>query len=353
MTEEFVGKFGGGLVVVAGPRFGPGQLAETPLAELLPVKVDPGTRLRDDQEFLLRRTSEAPQYDFMRLGSSDAENERAWSNLGPLSWYQPVQRLHPLAVALAEHPTDTCVDGKTPQPIIAARNYGRGEVIYIGFDETWRLRRRYGELYYRQFWGQMIHRLALRHALGAQKRFVVRTDRRQYQSDDQAIVTVEAYNANFEPLGEDKLPGRKLVAELIVPEGQDGPSAVRPISVAQLREGVFETRIPVFAAGEHRVRVKDPITGQYSEVTFRVASVAVERQRAVRSAALQEALAVATGGKTYDLATAARLPDEIQLVSRTESRVEEIPLWNTWPCFVVVLGLMLGGWAVRKWVNMP
>ena len=40
MAKEFVGKFGGGLVVIAGPRFGPGQLADTPLAEMLPVVVD-------------------------------------------------------------------------------------------------------------------------------------------------------------------------------------------------------------------------------------------------------------------------------------------------------------------------
>ena len=97
----------------------------------------------------------------MQLGADEAENRKAWDNLGPLPWYQPVSRPHPLATVLAQHPTDTCVDGKTPQPLIAIRRYGRGEVIYLGFNETWRLRRKYGELYYRQFWGQMIHRLGL------------------------------------------------------------------------------------------------------------------------------------------------------------------------------------------------
>jgi len=51
-------------------------------------------------------------------------------------------------------------------------------VIYLGFNETWRLRRKYGELYYRQFWGQMIHRLGLSHALGSQKDFTRFTIRR-------------------------------------------------------------------------------------------------------------------------------------------------------------------------------
>ena len=81
-----------------------------------------------------------------------------------------------------------------------------------------------GETYYRQFWGQMIHRLGLSHALGEQKRFVVRTDDQHYQADEKVTVTVEAYDANFEPLTQDKLPLHKLEAELIVPR-RDGDGA--------------------------------------------------------------------------------------------------------------------------------
>jgi hypothetical protein len=213
LVKEFVSKFGGGLVVIGGPRYGPGQLASTPLADMLPVVVESGAKLQDQREFVLQMTPAAAQFDFMQLGKDAAENRKAWENLGPLPWYQPVSRLHPLGTALAVHPRDTCSDGKTPQPLIAIRRYGRGEVVYLGFDETWRLRRKYGELYYRQFWGQMIHRLGLSHTLGSQKRFVVRTDRSQYQVDDKVVLTVEAYDANFEPLGSDKSPDHKLTGE--------------------------------------------------------------------------------------------------------------------------------------------
>jgi hypothetical protein len=354
MVEEFVGKLGGGLVVVSGPRFGPGQLALTPLADMLPVKVDPNLRVRDRQPFRLARTAEAGAYDFMQLGPTADENDAAWNNLGPLPWYQPVERLHSMATALAVHPSELCVDGKTPQPVIAARLYGRGEVVYLAFNEIWRLRRLWGERYYRQFWGQLIHRLASRHALGSQKRFVVRTDRKQYRADDQVLLTVEAYDADFKPLAEDKIPGRKLSAELVLP-GRDpaGQASLRPLSIAQLREGVFEARLPVFAEGEHRVRVRDPITRETVETTFQVAAVSVERQRATRNAALEQSLADATGGKDYDLVSVAKLPDEVRLVSRTETNLEVLPLWNTWLVFALVAALMLGEWLVRKWVNLP
>jgi hypothetical protein len=200
----------------------------------------------------------------------------------------------------------------------------------------------------------LIHRLASRHALGSQKRFVVRTDRRQYRAEEQVLLTVEAYDADFKPLAEDRVPGRKLSAEIVLPAGGSaGQAGTRQISVAQLREGVFEARFPVFGAGEHRVRVRDPIAQHVVDATFQVVAVPVERQRATRNTALQQALADATGGKSYDLATVAQLPDQIRLQSRTETNVEVIPLWNTWLVFAVVAVLMLGEWAGRKWVNLP
>ena len=131
---------------------------------------------------------------------------------------------------LAEHPTDKCDDGETPQPLIAIRQYGRGEVVYLGFDEMWRLRRLHGEEFYRQFWGQLIHRLGLSHALGSHKRFVIRTDKTTYRSNDLVLLTVEAYDKEFRPLDEKEIPGRRLTADVMSP----GSSSRWPsISVSQ------------------------------------------------------------------------------------------------------------------------
>jgi hypothetical protein len=354
LAKEFVSKFGGGLVVLAGPRFGPGELADTPLADMLPVVVDPDARIRDEREFNLKLAHGAAQFDFMRLGETEEENQRAWQNLGPLPWYQPVSRLHPLATSLAEHPTDTCVDGRSPQPLVAIRSYGRGEVVYVGFNETWRLRRKYGELYYRQFWGQMIHRLGLSHALGNQKRFVVETDRQQYQADDKVVVTVEAYDADFEPLTSDDLPDRQLVAELVLPGRKgDGAEKTQPLRISQRREGLFEAQLQVDEGGEHRVRVTDPVTGETQEVHFQVTSLSAERRSAVRNVALQQALANETGGKSYELRSVEQLIDDVRPPQRLETSVRVFALWNTWLVFGLVLALVFGEWLARKMVSLP
>lgn len=352
MVKEFVGNFGGGLVVLGGPRFGPKELAGTPLADMLPVILDSEARLDDATEFRLQLTPHASRYSFMKLGASDVENNKAWANLGQLPWYQPVAQIHEQGVVLAEHPTDLCRDGKMHQPLIAVRQYGAGEVVYIAFDETWRMRRRYGEKYYREFWSQLIYRLGMSHALGSEKRFVARTDRQQYRAEEQVTLTIEAYDQNFEPLSEEKLSGRTIAAELTIPGKGDSAAVSRPISVPMLRGGVFETRIPVFAAGEYSLRVKDPVSGKSQELRFDVTDLSAERRSAVRNVRLQEDLAAETHGRAYDLTNVHQLFDDLQVRPLVETDRSVKPLWSTRGWFIILVGLMLGEWAVRKLIRL-
>jgi hypothetical protein len=352
MLKEFVSQFGGGLVVIAGPRFGLADLEGTALEDILPVIVDPDASLRDEPEFRLQLTPHAPRYAFMQLGGDPGENSRAWNNLRRLPWYRPVAQLRPQSCALAEHPTDRCHDGTTPQPLIAIRQYGAGEVVYLAFNETWRLRRLYGERYYRQFWSQLIYRLGMSHALGSEKRFVVRTDRQRYRVEDKVTLTVEAYDEDYEPLGESELPAQSLPAELTVP-GTDGlPDAARDLSIPNLRQGIFEAQIPAYRAGQYSIRVRDPITAEYSAVRFEVTDLSAERRSAVRNHNLQKALATETGGKSYDLVSARRLVDDLHIEPLVEHYTRTQPLWNTPLWFIALVGLMLGEWFWRKMIRL-
>jgi hypothetical protein len=353
LAKEYVSNLGGGLVVIAGPRFGPRELYQTSLADMLPVIVDPQAELKaspDLPEFRIRLTPHAARFGFMQLNPDGAEAAASWDNLGKLPWYQPVAMVHPQAEVLAEHPTDLCADGKTPQPLIAIRKYGKGEVVYLGFNEMWRLRKEHGEKYYRQFWSQLIYRLGMSHALGAEKRFVARVDQQQYRSGDKVTLSVEAYDENYEPLSEDGLAARGLAAELSVP-GTSGV-ATQPLTVPMLRKGVFEARIPVFAVGNYSLRVKDPITDKMVEQRFEVTPLSAERRRAVRDEKLQTALAQATGGRSYDLTNVNRLPDDLELTPLEQRQTRNVPLWTTPLWFGVVVMLMLGEWASRKLMRL-
>jgi len=351
MLKQFVGQFGGGLVIVSGPNNGPSELINTEIADMLPVKLDRSLSIRAGQPFPMEITPLGKQADIMQLGdTSSVDPLQPWENLGELPWYQPVLGVHSQANVLAQHPTDVCADGKTPQPLIATRRYGNGEVIYIGFNEMWRLRRIYGERYYRQFWSQIISRLALSHALGSQKRFVLSMDQPEYQVDDRALLTVEAYDENFDPLTLDDLPAEGLQAQVFL--GDEPTSQPTLVQLSESRPGRFEARVPVYEAGRFTARVTDPINGSPSEIRFDVAGATAEQRNPARNLALQKAMATSTGGQSYELPTAGKLVDDIELEPVVEEISRSFPIWGTPLWFIIVVTLLMAEWIARKRANL-
>jgi hypothetical protein len=179
----------------------------------------------------------------------------------------------------------------------------------------------------------------------------VRLDQQQYRAEDKVTLTVEAYDANYEPLDDKDLPQRGLAAELIVP-GKTS-SQTTAFTVPLLRKGVFEARIPIFEVGSYSVRVTDPVTSKLEEQRFEVTPLSAERRRGVRDEKLQVELAAQSGGRAYDLTSIHRLPDELRLDAHTEQLTRSYALWTTPAWFLIVVGLMLGEWLFRKVIRLP
>jgi hypothetical protein len=363
LLEEYVGRMGGGLVILAGPRFPLGDLADTSLATMLPVIVDSGLGLRDETEFQPQLTSEAKLFSFMDLAESAPASREAWHNMGKVPWYQPVADVHEQAFVLCEHPADECRSGRR-QPLIAVRRYGKGEVVFVAFNELWRLRRGHGETYHRRFWSQLVYRLGMSHALGDEKRFVVRTDRTTYRVDDLVTLSVDAYDAGYEPLDAESVADGSLTGTLAGPLAgtlagtptlalSDGGSApARELVVPWLKNGVFETRFTVPEPGRYLVRVTDPITNEQRAIQFEASGATAERRNPVRNVQIQQDLASVTGGRAYELKDLRRLVEDLSLDPIVESDVRTRPLWNTPVWFLSVTILMIGEWLVRRWIHL-
>ena len=129
-------------------------------------------------------------------------------------------------------------------------------------------------------------------------------------------------------------------------------SVTESISVTELRPGVFEARIPVFEGGEYRIRVTDPIENEAVETHVQVRSLSAERLSAVRNVAIQESVARASNGRSYELPTISQFLEDFKPPRLTEKTVEVFPLWNTWMCFGLVVLLLLSEWLTRKLVNL-
>ena len=115
---------------------------------------------------------------------------------------------------------------------------------------------------------------------------------------------------------------------------------------------MFETRLKVFDSGEYRVRVTDPIDGKNVETHFQVKRLSVERQKAVRNVAIQDAVAAETGGRSYEIDTIAEFLRDFDPPRNVETTIETFPIWSTWIVFGLLVALLLLEWAVRKAVNL-
>jgi hypothetical protein len=318
---------------------------------MLPIVWDQPMAIRDRHEFVPRLTAQATAFGFMQLGDAQTSSATAWANLGRIPWYQPVDRVHEQSLVLSEHPSDMCRNGTTKQPVIVIRKYGKGEVVYVAFNELWRLRRGEGERFHRQFWSQLIYRLGMSHALGDEKRFVVQADREHYQIDDVAVITVDAYDDDYQPLRGADLAENGLTAVLIHNSLEQETPATE-FTIPAVRDGVFEARIPVPVAGSYEVQVLDPITARRRQVQFTVTDATAEQLDPVRNSKMQQELALRTGGRSYDLRELDRLIDELSPTPIIERREWTRSLWNTPLWFIMVIGLMLSEWFGRRWIHL-
>jgi hypothetical protein len=100
------------------------------------------------------------------------------------------------------------------------------------------------------------------------------------------------------------------------------------------------------------VRVKDPLSGTSHERQFQVTDASAEMRQAARDEQMQAALASQTGGKSYTLADAGRLIEDLKLEPHREIDLRTFPLWQApiWFAFIVIL--LLVEWTVRKWIHL-
>lgn len=148
-----------GLIVQAGPMAMPHAFAESPLARLLPVRIQrgdgasagdrPGREAPAFAPFLMEVTAVGSVHPAFRLYDSAARNRGVWSRMPPFYWAAAATEAAPGATMLAEVKTA----GET-YPLIAEHFAGAGRVLLIGTDATYRWRRNIGDHLFYRFWGQ-------------------------------------------------------------------------------------------------------------------------------------------------------------------------------------------------------
>jgi len=165
--NEFVSKFGGAALFIAGRKWMPRAYKDTPVEKMLPVELDmtaepPQTARAADHARIDAGSRTNPM---LHLAPKDDESAEEWKRIPPIYWESRVARAKPAAQVLLVDPDPAKASRFGKMPVVAMQQYGLGQVLYVGTDNTWRWRRN-GKLdIYATLWGQVTQRMALAHLL--------------------------------------------------------------------------------------------------------------------------------------------------------------------------------------------
>ena len=351
---SFVGNRGGFLILLAGPRAMPADYTLGGLADVLPVApalaaTDPSTAIaRSGHVLRLTRTGE--ESPVTAILDDPSLNRRLWPALAPLQWVAEGLRAKAKAQVL--------VETAGGQPVVVLDRYGAGRVLYLGTDEGWRWRDRLGERVHQTFWLQ-----ALRWGLGSRLRGA---DPQLQAAVDRSLIDV---GEAVEVRGRARLAdGHPAVGPILVTMehlGENGePLVSEPVREQELAPvadalGLAVGQIKSLSTGKWRLTV----TSRHPEL----AGKREQREVQVRAHRGQETLelssdlaaldriAAAGGGSACGFADAARLVHSLaaKAVPREEIRRQTYSLWSGPWALLLILGLLVAEWTLRKRSGLP
>ena len=344
---NFVQMEGGGVLFIAGRNRLPDAYEGSPLADLLPVEIENQPSYSVDDElartlktgFRPQLTAEGKRSSLTRLAPEARENDLMWEKSDLMFWRYPATRLKSGATALASIGATGTGRGQEGEPVIAMQRYGKGQVIWMGTDETWRWRSKPGPEAHRRFWGQLIGSLSQAHLLGKTNRVQLETDKSEYVIGDRAAITARLLDQDFNRRVDDQVTA-------IVERGALGKEEV-VLAAVKDQPGTFQGEFVPGTAGEYRLVIKDE--EDEAERLFTAVAPRIEFDDPGMRVELLTQIANATKGRYTTLADLADLKKDLAAQEHVaEPRREERALWNA-PGVMILITILLGlEWFFRK-----
>ena len=351
---------GATVIFIAGDKYMPLAYAKGPLAELLPVMLT-NTEGRVTAEwrpgaFPFAVTGSGYAHEIMELSESDSENIRIWQT--GCDWQRRLEGLtvKPGAETLAFAGDSSAVKS----PLLVVQHRGRGRVVFLASDETWRFRYRIGDTYHHRFWGNV-----LRWGAGAKLRdgnayARIGTDRIHYAPGDRVRIRVRLMDADSLPMD-----GLSVSCTVLDPRGAKKTFPLRSRELANgTYEGEFGETDPVGAytieisCKEAQRKLGDKWPEKFA-TSFEVKTsfTPVEYAHLSSDRALADEMAKLTGGEVVMLSsstnhTSSLFPVPCSLdfgTGRTEV-VDHIEnhIWDHPSAFIVLAAALILVWILRK-----
>jgi uncharacterized membrane protein len=343
-TRDFVGRRGGGLLVLGAHSFLRRGLIDTPLEELLPLDVGERGRgvipasvqgPRGANRVALTAAGEA--HPIMQLTGALEETRKRWEAVPALAAVSPLGAPRPGAAVLAIAGSA----GGTPRALVAVQRYGEGRTMAFTGEAAWRWRMLLpaDDRSYDTFWRQAVRWLAL----PAADPVTVHVPTGAAPGDP-LVLRVTSRNRAFEPLRD-----ASVAIRVTAP---DGRIDTVPATVSDGGEdGIHVARYRPEQVGVHRVvvdvtRPGSPAVSASSSMLVGGADPEMTDPRL--NVRVLQRLAAASGGRTIDPGQIGTLAADLRAALPAAALLVRRDLWHNGWSFAIVVALLTVEWLFRR-----
>ena len=336
---DFISVSGGGLVILDSKRERGASTDDSPFSSLLPVNMlDQST---ETSSSFLKLTPSAKNQAAFQLSAGDSQNDATWSQLPAPKSIRAVA-LAPGAEAMVEF-MNTATN-KASQPLVATKLFGQGRVIYFAADESWRWRMNVADLYHQRFWSQ-IATWCMRAPFAVSDAFAsLDSGSRLYSTSSTITVRAKLKQNDAQPLE------NASVQAIVERDGERYASF--PLESEADARGFYRTTFGPLPQGDYRVRLE--VAGIPSDAlslsTQFIVQPPIDLEMQLLSCnaeSLRQAAAL-TGGDFAFLESAAEITEKLKQFRQGKVIETQTLLWQSYPWFATIIGLLAAEWYLRK-----
>jgi uncharacterized membrane protein len=340
MLADFVGKRGGGLMMLGGRRsFAEGGWAGTPVGEVLPVTLDAQPRKGYLSELLVRPTPAGATSPVTQIAGDEAASQKRWNDFPPVTTVNPVHSVKPGATLLL-----SALDSKKQdQVVLASQRYGRGKALALPIQDSflWRMNAKIPvtDTTYATFWRRIARWLV--DDVPDKVMLTMMPDR--VDPGQPMKLTAEVLDAQYNGVND-----AHVAARVTSPSGK---TAEVPLEWTVEHDGEYRSSVVPDEDGLYTVSLsasRDSKDLGSDRAFVRASAADSEYFDAAMRAPLLKRIAEETGGRFYTAANVAALPDAISYSGRGVTVVEERDLWDMPAVLLLLLALTGGEWAYRR-----
>ena len=342
--EAFVARRGGGLLALGGRlSFDAGKYKGTTLDELLPVTLTGGP-VDDSSSFAPvykpQLTGAGQTHPITRLTEDRGANQKAWTDLPPISVSEPLTNIKPGASILLE--ARRADGGVQTVPLLVQQRYGRGQTLALTATDTWRWRMRMDAKNnaHEIFWRQMLRYLVSTTPLQTE----ISAEQDVYAPEDTVRIVADIRDRKFNPVND-----AHVLARITKPSGEvlDVPLKFTTLDDLNSYTGEFKAD----EVGQHGIELIGT-SGLVGQVAARSNLLVTDLNReyfgAAQNSDLLRRIATESGGKYYQAGEVQSLLDDLTYRQSPYSERVTKDLWDMPINFMLIVGLLGTEWFLRK-----